>query len=260
MKNLLLVFAAFTFSVNVHAQKNQDSHFSYQFSVDFMGTTILSRTEDLFYNGNESTYVTYDKDLKSPETTINTSDKEGSNAALTFKSSSDGKDVVIYKDYRKKVMVLKDVTLTGKKCVVNDSIPRFEWKFESEKKRIGIFNCQKATTIFRCAKYTVWFTTDIPLSIGPWKLSGLPGLIVEAYNEKSNGKYSLVTAEYPVSQLKYTVAPPKTNDIVYSYHNFAMVQLKEAEKQKVFRIASSDDNSDSMVIDTSPECYNNHEN
>jgi GLPGLI family protein len=260
MKNLFLVFVAFVFSINANAQKNQNAHFSYQFSVDFMGTTVFSRTEELFYNGNESVYVIYDKDLKSPETTINTSDKKGSNAELTFKSNSDGKDIIIYKDYRKRVMSLRDETLAGKKCIVNDSIPRFDWKFENEKKKIGIFDCQKATTTFRCAKYTVWFTTDIPLNIGPWKLSGLPGLIVEANNEKSGGKYSLVTAEYPVSQLKYTVAPPKTNDVVYSYHNFAILQIKEAEKQKMFRIASSDDNSDPMVIDTSAECYDNHEN
>lgn len=37
-----------------------------------------------------------------------------------------------------------------------------------------------ATTIFRGRKWTVYFTEDIPLPLGPWKLGALPGLILSA--------------------------------------------------------------------------------
>lgn len=68
---------------------------------------------------------------------------------------------------------------------VKDSARVIKWNIENEFKKLGIYNCQKAIGDFRGRRYTVWFTFDIPVSLGPWKLNGLPGLILEA-NDSSN--------------------------------------------------------------------------
>jgi GLPGLI family protein len=47
--------------------------------------------------------------------------------------------------------------------------------------------CQKATCTFRGRDYTAWFAVDIPISNGPWKFGGLPGLILKI--EDSKGEY-----------------------------------------------------------------------
>ena len=38
-----------------------------------------------------------------------------------------------------------------------------------------------ATTHFRGRDWKVWFSEEIPLPLGPWKLGGLPGLILAAH-------------------------------------------------------------------------------
>lgn len=57
--------------------------------------------------------------------------------------------------------------------------PKFAWKILSDKQKIGEYNTQKATTEFGGRKWTAWFSTDIPFQDGPYKFSGLPGLIVK---------------------------------------------------------------------------------
>jgi GLPGLI family protein len=62
------------------------------------------------------------------------------------------------------------------------------WKISSETTKIGEYKVQKAETDFGGRKWTAWFTTDLPYQDGPYKFSGLPGLVVKA--EDSTGDYS----------------------------------------------------------------------
>src|SRR5690606_17091745 len=69
----------------------------------------------------------------------------------------------------------------------------FNWKILKETKIINGIECFKATGEYRGNTFEVWFSYDIPLSFGPWKLCGLPGLIIEA--KTSNNKYSFIATK-----------------------------------------------------------------
>ena len=58
--------------------------------------------------------------------------------------------------------------------------PCIEWKTGTETKTICGYKCFKATGRFRGRTYEVWYAEDIPTSVGPWKLRGLPGAILFA--------------------------------------------------------------------------------
>lgn len=62
------------------------------------------------------------------------------------------------------------------------------WKIINETTKIGDYTAQKAETDFGGRKWIAWFTTDLPFQDGPYKFSGLPGLIVKV--EDADGDYS----------------------------------------------------------------------
>lgn len=68
-----------------------------------------------------------------------------------------------------------------------------EWVITQETKKIGKYLCYKATAIERLfsrqgfyynREAIAWFTTEIPVSFGPSRYSGLPGLILQVERDK----------------------------------------------------------------------------
>lgn len=45
------------------------------------------------------------------------------------------------------------------------------------------YACRKARVRYAGRVWTAWYANDIPVSSGPWKLTGLPGLILFAYDD-----------------------------------------------------------------------------
>ena len=72
------------------------------------------------------------------------------------------------------------------------------WKLSGEKKKIDRYDVQKATANWGGRNWTAWFSAEIPLSEGPYKFSGLPGLILELSDDKDNYEFRIVKSEnYP---------------------------------------------------------------
>jgi GLPGLI family protein len=70
-----------------------------------------------------------------------------------------------------------------KNYVMPEPIAAIKWKISKETKLIAGYTCQKATGYCKGRNFTAWFCPDIPFRFGPWKLSGLPGLIMEAVDD-----------------------------------------------------------------------------
>lgn len=71
------------------------------------------------------------------------------------------------------------------KYIITEDQPQIDWQLHEDVKMIEGYEAQKATAFFGGRFYTAWFTPDIPFSYGPWKLQGLPGLILEARDSKN---------------------------------------------------------------------------
>ena len=66
------------------------------------------------------------------------------------------------------------------------------WQIQSETKELLGYSCQLASCEFRGRRWYAWFSPDIPINEGPWKLFGLPGLVLEAYDSKKHYAYEAV--------------------------------------------------------------------
>lgn len=62
----------------------------------------------------------------------------------------------------------------------------FEWTLLPGEETVLGYVCNKAETTFRGRKWIAWYTFDIPYSSGPWKFSGLPGLILKVTDSEEN--------------------------------------------------------------------------
>ncbi len=95
---------------------------------------------------------------------------------------------------------------------LSEKIPDFNWTITAETKNIGGYDCVKAISDkFRGRVYEAWFTYMIPNSAGPWKLGGLPGLILEASNQKGSVKFAFTSLQIPnQDKVSYEVAEDTT--------------------------------------------------
>ena len=101
------------------------------------------------------------------------------------------------------------------------------WKVESETSKIGTYNVQKATVNYGGRKWIAWFTNEIPISDGPYKFSGLPGLIIKMVDSKNDYQFDLIKSE------KITTAYALSNDfskaIKIKKEDFAKLMKRQKE-------------------------------
>ena len=78
------------------------------------------------------------------------------------------------------------------RAIYTDEAPQIQWEITDEKKQISGRTVTKATGRHHGRDWTVWFDEEIPISEGPWELTGLPGLILEASDAKGEHKFFLM--------------------------------------------------------------------
>ena len=83
---------------------------------------------------------------------------------------------------------------------VEEELPIMDWNLVDGDTVIAKYACQKAITQWRGRTWTVWYTMDLPYSDGPWKLCGLPGLILAASDHCGDFTFECIAIKKGTSQ------------------------------------------------------------
>lgn len=104
---------------------------------------------------------------------------------------SNGEFMTIYKNYPE-----GKLTHTEKICQdwfrYDEEMPVLDWELTDSVINVLGYECQGAKCRFRGREWTAFYTEDIPLTDGPWKLHGLPGLIMKATDKKGHYTFECI--------------------------------------------------------------------
>jgi len=211
-------------SVIVYAQQGY-VEYGYVESLGLGNAKGLDYNATLFFNQKNSNYVTAKESLEKIEK-INEQKivEEDGQVKAIFNGMGVSKDGNQIYFLRHNELILSTLHLGKDVYFIKDSAINIGWEISTETKKIVRFSCTKATANFRGRSYVAWFTTDIPLPYGPWKLMGLPGLIIEAYD---------TNLEYPTSKSEELNTFQKTNSAQFvEYLQYKKMQLNLIKKRE----------------------------
>ncbi|HEY5464263.1 MAG TPA: GLPGLI family protein [Hanamia sp.] len=187
---VLLLFICF----NLKAQNKTDtSVYLCKYSFEWQKDTanMFSKSNDLMYleiGKNSSIFYSYyrflgfrnlSEDLKMRKSL----DYIKSNYSRYYQNSET--EIIIHNFGKKEFKVIDKLTGNGVTYCYLDSVKTPVWTLAKDTLTILNHLCQMATTTFKGRDYIAWFAPDIPISIGPWQYTGLPGLILRIHDTKN---------------------------------------------------------------------------
>lgn len=200
----------------------QSTRFVYQVTTTPDSTNTDSRKSELAYldtNGKQS-YFYAENTLKRDSImermratkSFDRSQMENLRSNLQFSIEKDlGKQSLLYK------------SRIGRDQYSYNETPAFPWKILPETVKIGEYNTQKAEVVYGGRTWYAWFTQEIPLQDGPYKFSGLPGLIVKVQDAKGDYSFDLMQTKKIAS-----VQQPQTRG---QYINISKSKYADLEKK-----------------------------
>lgn len=123
---------------------------------------------------------------------------------------------------------------------IKDQFEAIKWSIKEEEKSILGYTARLATCIFRGREYKAYFAKDIPIQFGPWKFSGLPGLILEIYDVDNQVRFTAIKIN-KIERVIFEDNLFSLKKIPYSdvsYKDFLKMK-SQAEKEEIRKIIAN---------------------
>lgn len=94
-------------------------------------------------------------------------------------------ELFVYEDG--KTVLTQRTLMFGPVLLLEEDEPVFVWALTGDTSTVMGYECNGASVSFAGRDYKAWFCPDLPIDAGPYKFSGLPGLILKV--EDMSGSY-----------------------------------------------------------------------
>ncbi len=170
--------------------------------IDTVANSILMEYS-LLFNNTESTffYLGATGQIKTDGTIIPLAGSDGSHKKKMAQQ---------YQNFNNKTITSIGASI-GTNYLVRDEMTPISWKLSKNTKKVQNIDCFSAQAEYRGRVWTAWYAPSIPISSGPWKLYGLPGMILEAEDIKGLIKFECTAITIP-PPTDVVVEIPKSKD------------------------------------------------
>ena len=101
----------------------------------------------------------------------------------------------VYKHYPEEAKLTYTNEIFEYNYIYEQELPAIDWQMQDADSVVCGYSCSKAVGEWRGRTWTVWYSMDIPIDDGPWKLQGLPGLILHAEDGQGDFIFTCVSIE-----------------------------------------------------------------
>lgn len=175
------------------AQENMEFVYDYKWCADTTGILDDSFDRDQMLlqvtNSGLSKFSSY-KNLTVDSIIENTSEEQLIAAAENDKLAN-GDFMTIFKNYPEGKLTHTEKICTDWFCY-EEEMPQLEWVLTDSVTDVLGYECRSAVCNFRGREWTAFYTQEIPLMEGPWKLHGLPGLIMKATDKEGHYAFECI--------------------------------------------------------------------
>lgn len=207
LRRQLSIFQGSVPETETLAPETMEFVYDYRWCVDTTATLQENYDSDNMLlqigPGGLSKFSSY-KNLTVDSIIMRSSSDQIAQAAMDGKLSN-GEFMTIYKNYPE-----GRLTHTEKICQdwfrYDEEMPALDWELTDSVTTVLGYECQSARCSFRGREWTVFYTEEIPIMDGPWKLHGLPGLIMKASDKEGHYTFECIgiksKADRPVTIYK----------------------------------------------------------
>lgn len=198
-------------STMVCAQNSNIGYVTYESYNVRLSKTRGPTERELYFNKEESLEIVRTEKVGYDKNSIDLV-KQG----LFNRGDTDSIGIRIYRNTKSQQLITRrpDNPISDA-FVVQEAWLTIDWKiFPENTKIIEGLPCTKAVGDFRGRTYIAWFTPEIPYPFGPWKLHGLPGLILEARDLEGNLRFELFDHDFPTSVDDKIIEIPTQGEVI----------------------------------------------